>query len=373
MMLSCERCSFAHSVDQLQKYQYIDAARGLAILAVVAVHSSQHIDGITGPWRLLLDNGARGVQLFFIASAITLMMSWHSRDDGALPFYIRRLFRIAPLFFAAAIFYSIFYRDFDATRLLSAFTLTLGLHPATMNGVVPGGWSIGVEVVFYAVFPPLALLLRGWRTALIGLIAAFAVERYGLPTMFDFWRHVPSPPTDNQIASYMFTGPPSQAQVFMCGILMYFGIRDVKWPFGPAKLNLIAVPIAIAIPLVFMYGPWERAVILLGLLVYCLANGALAPLASYPIRLVGKYSYGVYIVHFVVLEAVAKLPFPKNPAIGFTTVFVFTVVTALILSIAINIIFEGPLTRLGHNIASRVKRPAEPQLSRPRESIQPIV
>jgi len=28
-----------------------------------------------------------------------------------------------------------------------------GFHPQTINSVVPGGWSIAVEMTFYAVFP----------------------------------------------------------------------------------------------------------------------------------------------------------------------------------------------------------------------------
>jgi peptidoglycan/LPS O-acetylase OafA/YrhL len=66
---------------------------------VIAVHSSQYFDDLPIGVRALADQGARGVQLFFVASAMTLCMSWHSRNDGALPFYIRRFFRIAPMYY----------------------------------------------------------------------------------------------------------------------------------------------------------------------------------------------------------------------------------------------------------------------------------
>ena len=51
----------------------------------------QYFDDLPGAVRTLADQGARGVQLFFVASAITLCMSWEARRDGAIPFYIRRL------------------------------------------------------------------------------------------------------------------------------------------------------------------------------------------------------------------------------------------------------------------------------------------
>lgn len=69
-------------------YRYIDALRGYAILLVMAVHASQ----VAVDWgaRTLVDQGARGVQLFFVASALTLVMSWTSRNDGAARLYTRR-------------------------------------------------------------------------------------------------------------------------------------------------------------------------------------------------------------------------------------------------------------------------------------------
>lgn len=79
-------------------YRYIDALRGYAILLVMACHASQTRVQLGELGRTLLNQGARGVQLFFVASALTLSISWTSKNDGPLRFYIRRFFRIAPMF-----------------------------------------------------------------------------------------------------------------------------------------------------------------------------------------------------------------------------------------------------------------------------------
>jgi len=87
----------------------IDALRGYAILMVIGVHTLPFVPALAWPAKRLLLLGVYGVQLFFLASAVTLMMSW-SRSKQALPagcrtFYLHRVLRIAPLYFLAIAFY----------------------------------------------------------------------------------------------------------------------------------------------------------------------------------------------------------------------------------------------------------------------------
>ncbi len=55
-------------------YGYIDALHGDAILPVMGTHASQVAVGGMGQGTLV-NRGARGVQRFFVASALTLTMS----------------------------------------------------------------------------------------------------------------------------------------------------------------------------------------------------------------------------------------------------------------------------------------------------------
>jgi peptidoglycan/LPS O-acetylase OafA/YrhL len=54
---------------ELKHFDYVDALRGYAILLVITVHSSQYFPALSYPVKMLADQGARGVQLFFVASA----------------------------------------------------------------------------------------------------------------------------------------------------------------------------------------------------------------------------------------------------------------------------------------------------------------
>ena len=79
---------------------WIDALRGLAILMVLANHVALVIPGLSAPVLALARFGQMGVQLFFVASAFTLCLSWQQRrHDEPLPvqrFLLRRVFRRGP-------------------------------------------------------------------------------------------------------------------------------------------------------------------------------------------------------------------------------------------------------------------------------------
>ncbi len=58
------------------KLAAIDALRGWAILLVIIVHTAGLMHELTLPIKQVTNMGWYGVQLFFIMSAFTLIMSW---------------------------------------------------------------------------------------------------------------------------------------------------------------------------------------------------------------------------------------------------------------------------------------------------------
>ena len=174
-----------------RKYDYIDSIRGFAILGVVLVHSSQWVAPKSSILSQIASQGARGVQLFYIASALTLFLSMASRkeqqeENFILNFFIRRFFRIAPAFYLAIIAYTAY--DGFSPRYwapngiewwyvpLTVFFLN-GWHPETITSVVPGGWSIAIEMTFYLFVPYLFLKLDGIRKTLFAIFLSLIFSR----------------------------------------------------------------------------------------------------------------------------------------------------------------------------------------------------
>ena len=58
--------------------------------------------------------------MFFVVSALTLMASSHQRGDGAAAFFIRRIFRIVPMFWLSIPAYVVALGATVDTQILSA-------------------------------------------------------------------------------------------------------------------------------------------------------------------------------------------------------------------------------------------------------------
>ena len=145
-------------------FEYLDALRGIAVLGVLLVHSAlaTHQKGIV--WELAF-TGQRGVQLFYVVSAFTLCLTLDSARRESSPllnFFIRRFFRIAPLFYVA-ILANILLHHFAPSRspltgltfveVASGFVFLNGFDPYGIATVAIGGWSVAVETTFYLFLP----------------------------------------------------------------------------------------------------------------------------------------------------------------------------------------------------------------------------
>jgi peptidoglycan/LPS O-acetylase OafA/YrhL len=200
--------------------------------------------GTTGlPLKLssLISDGARGVQLFYVMSAFTLFYTFsiHSRRElhRIKNFFTRRFFRIAPLFYIVIVYYFITdgwgsrypggASSVDVLTLLSTITFINGFHPHWINSLVPGGWSIAVEMAFYCMVPFLVACLtnlRRWAVAFAIVLAIKAISSYCLTQLI-----ITSHPT-KEWNEFLFFWLPTQFPAFMFGILLYLVVVNLGTP-----------------------------------------------------------------------------------------------------------------------------------------------
>ncbi|HEX4272047.1 MAG TPA: acyltransferase [Rhizomicrobium sp.] len=305
----------------------LDGLRGIAALWVLVGHSLM----LTG-WHVpLLVQPDLGVDLFILLSGFLMVFQYEQRrltENWEKPstwaaFWTRRYFRIAPLYylclFAALVMGPSLFADRnvidhfihgdpqEAFRYLDHSPANIAAHATFLFGLVPSyafrtplpDWSLGLEMQFYACFPFLVMLARriGWVRSALGL-TAFAALIVGAMTVTGITFPMPS-----------FL--PLKLNEFLAGMLIAALLASNK-PIPLAWLVAIAV-----LPLLQIGGPNGPGHLLirelLTLTMLALVHYRSAPvirqvakfLETAPLHWLGELSYGVYLIHLLVLHPVA--------------------------------------------------------------------
>lgn len=337
--------------------RYIDCVRGYAILLVIATHVTDVFVELPYPVRRLTQTGWFGVQLFFLASAMTLLMSWHAElgRKGSVSigaFYLRRFFRIAPAYYAAGILYYFgsLPNSFDASQAIRALVFVNAWHPAWMSTtgnwiVVPGGWSIGVEFSFYVMFPFCAALVTGLRRAVIAVICALGL---GLIANLLALNILSETHGVTQTGNFLFFWFPNQASVFASGFVLYFlvygrttvslAIQDVLQRRA-GMIACFSILLFCALPYIRQgHFLGDRPLIPSGQLI-CVPMGLfILALSTHrtifvnrAVAAMGKVSFSAYLVHFALIDlVVARLDLVYRTMPGFKAVLGFATLYCLI-------------------------------------------
>lgn len=164
----------------------LDLLRAIAIVWVMLFHS-WIVGGLGGPFQRVADYGWMGVDLFFVLSGYLIgfqLLEPLSRGEPLRlgRFYLRRAFRILPVFLIVLAVYAWLptWREapgMQPTWQFLTFSMNL-LIDYPRNQAFSHAWSLCVEEHFYLVFPVLAWLLtrrpslRATVSACAGIIVA---------------------------------------------------------------------------------------------------------------------------------------------------------------------------------------------------------
>lgn len=356
--------------DSLARLACIDALRGLAALSVVLFHLASMTQLALPPWLgPVRSHGWLGVNLFFVLSAFTLFHSGYLRRGeqyAGLRFFVRRFFRIAPLFYLMLAVHLAIKRWHyglvpEAGEVLVNVGFLFNFSSQRFLSLVWAGWSIGTEMAFYALLPLLLAVVDSLRRALV--LVGLALLTFG--------SYVALVNTDRLADLSLYTSIVTQAPVFAIGIVAFFLYR--RFVAGrQARPGLLAASLLV----VFAMLTWlllrqevnlrrpasllqlylwagNFALLLLGLALHSpslLVNGCT--------RFLGRISYSLYLVHPVVIFSLrsvfahlAGLDLPNGLAFALGVAVTLLVLVPLA-AVSYHLI-EEPGMRLGRRLIGR--------------------
>lgn len=366
------------------KLAAIDAVRGYAVLLVIIVHTAAAMPELPWPVKKLTNFGWYGVQLFFVASAITLLISWYRSGTESYgvrvqSFLARRFWRIAPMYYTAACIY-LFLRPpgeaFSYEQLAASLAFFNSWHPQWMPvtggwQVVPGGWSIGVEFSFYLLFP----LLVGLGSSLVRALG-FAFVSAVMMLFAHTLATTVFPGLENEpLSNFAYYWLPNQLAVFALGFVGYALISssDVRLMCIRAWLGQRIVIVSTGIlffcflmvqlgttKVVHSEFPWLPthwlATVVFTLGVVGLIENPSRWFVHPLICNLGKYSFSAYCLHFGVIDIVGRVTVYEwsrasggVPGIAFFVLFLGAVlVMTYVVSRAAFVWVESPFIKFSH-------------------------
>ncbi len=306
--------------------------------------------------------GRLGIQLFYFISAVTMCYTWTLRQGETNPirkFYIRRTFRIAPLFWIAIPIYLLvngFQESYWAPEGIGTQQIVLttvflhGFWPSSINSVVPGGWSIAIEMTFYLLFPILITTLNGNR--IWYLISAISIWIFNIfifrDWLTDFLSVHYNTSSTTIVKDYLYLNFINQAPIFLLGCYLYFSLdKTIK------KTDIIILSLWL------LFGIYLRMVykidglgflisyLTLAVFVYCCIK---ANLRLGLFELLGKNSYAIYLSHFLVLHYLIKITPIESGLLAFLFGIILTTFISYILSVAIYVLLETKVQRYVNKI-----------------------
>ena len=316
----------------IKKFPFIDALRGIAILGVILYHSSLSVAPKNQILLWFMRQGALGVQLFFVISSLTLFLSWKARSTHEISptrnFFIRRFFRIAPMFYLAIIAYILingFSPSFWAPNGVKWWFIPItaaflhGFHPETHTAVVPGGWAIAVEMNFYLIVPFLIPHIKTLKFCLLLFIISVifaALNLFIVPHIFPYSEY-------QHLKVFIYASFFNQLPVFILGLFCYL-IFSKNYPRKNIAIIGGLIFLLLFLALLFPVFKLPNNFIAKNLLIrphHIFAGGLFSVftlmLANWPIGLLvnrftttlGKLSYSMYLTHFAILTYFSKLGF----------------------------------------------------------------
>lgn len=330
----------------------LDGLRAVSILLVVTIHTTDPI------WRVM--HGNVGVTIFFIISGfiITTLLLREEQATGQVrlgAFYLRRAFRILPLYYVMLAVYVVLIGILRVQAGAGDLWHALPYYLIYQNDLISSDsgfsitWSLAIEEKFYLLWPLTFLAIgfrrfRRWRLPLT-LFLLLATAPFALAPGRASYPAIYVPILLGCLVAQLMHRPATYAALaplrngFVAVALIVVAAAEVVMFEGDGNVHVIFALLAAAALPAFLTGPDAlRVVFRSRILVY-----------------IGTRSYALYLVHRLAKGFIDRLIGPDGNLAEQLSRVLLIVALGLLLAEVLRRTVEQPMIALGRRLSARQK------------------
>jgi peptidoglycan/LPS O-acetylase OafA/YrhL len=335
------------------RHHALDLLRGLAAFGIATYH---FVFSLGFDVQSL---ATFGVYVFFVLSGLTMMLVYGPQFSGAISrsdlttFYWNRISRIMPLLAAASLASLLvaapslgLTRHLGASALYAFLTGTalFALHlPGYLSNTI-GAWSLGIEMLFYALFPVICLLItkaRLWQ--FVATVIVLIIAQQIVIALMGHWVE-----EDPRRFWHYYTTPLIFAPFFFLGIAIVRSRLERREVFLlPSLLSLGAIAsFSLVAKVEIFLTHWAYLVLTATsfVAVFFAFSSHVPRFLVRPSTFLGNVSYALYLTHPFTLRGSEAL----SDALGYGPAFVGILFFPLAIIVAhfTFVLFERPIQQV---------------------------
>lgn len=345
------------------RLEQLTFTRFLAALGIVIFHYGITVSPFSSESVSFFFRHANiGVSYFFLLSGFVMMIAYGNKksiEPGE--YFKKRLARIYPVYFLALLLLFVYIFLFFGEKNYDGIVLNALLLQAWIPGKAlsfnPLGWTLSVEIFFYALFPFLYNFIYSkikFKWLAVGIVGFWLISQIIFQMLFNssFYPGYPSNAHD-----FIYYFPLFHLSQFLLGnvvgwmVLKKFSLKERNYDI-PILLCAVLLFFILKYPFGFNYHNGLMAVVFVPFLLFLAANtGFITKLFNTkPLMFLGEISYGIYILQFpmyLLVDGVLKYFQVETP----TRLF-YCLLIVLIGAASVSYLFiETPLRKMMNKIS----------------------